>query len=158
MLPRIDSFFARFSWSAPLVARLVTGLLFATSGWGKINTLGKFTAEFTRLGIPSPEVLAPFVAWVEFIFGVFIVVGLMCRLASLALLIDMIVATATARMKEVHSIGDFLYLSEVLLCALLFWLIITGGGRVSIDYYLRRPLDKSDRSAESQEAPRAYVE
>jgi putative oxidoreductase len=127
-----------FSWSPPFVARLVTGILFFDSGWGKLHNLPRFAADFAGWGIPSPQVMAPFVAWSEFIFGAALVVGLCCRLASLAMMINMGVAILTVRLKSVHTVGDFLYMPEVLLIALLFWLMIDGAGRVSIDYYLHR--------------------
>jgi len=124
------------SWAPPLLARLVTGILFFVSGWGKIHNLEKFVADFAGWGIPAPQVMAPFVGWAEFIFGALLIVGLLCRLASFAMLINMTVAICSVKIKDVHTIGDFLYLPEVLLVALLFWLMIDGAGRVSFDFLL----------------------
>jgi putative oxidoreductase len=130
--------FERLSWAGPLVARLVAGVLFTVSGWGKIHGLTQFTAYLGSLGIPAPHLTAPFVAWVEFVYGAFLVAGFCCRLASLALLIDMIVALATVKLKGVTHVGDILYLPEVQLCALFFWLMVEGAGRISVDFEIRR--------------------
>jgi putative oxidoreductase len=121
------------SWAPPLLARLVTGILFFVSGWDHIHNLSKFVADFTGWGIPAPQVMAPFVGWAEIVFGALLAIGLLCRLASFAMLFNMIVAIYTARIKDVHTLGDFLYLPEVLLVVLLFWLTIGGAGRVSFD-------------------------
>jgi putative oxidoreductase len=124
-------------WAPPLLARLVTGLLFFGSGWGKIHNLGKFITDFAGWGIPAPQVMAPFVGWSEFILGALLIVGLLSRLASFAMLINMGVAICAVKLQNVHTLGDFLYLPEVLLVALLFWLTVEGAGRASVDFYLR---------------------
>jgi putative oxidoreductase len=111
----------------------VTGVLFFVSGWGKIHNLGKFVTDFEGWGIPAPQVMAPFVGWAEFVFGALLMVGLLCRLASVAMLINMATAICVVKLKDVHTVGDFLYLPEVLLVALLFWLAIEGAGCVSVD-------------------------
>lgn len=122
-----------FPWAPPLLARVVVGTLFFVSGWGKLQNLPKFIADFTNWGIPAPHLMALFSAGAEFIFGAMLILGLLCRLASFALLIDMVVAICTVRLKDVHTLGDFLYLPEVLLVTLLFWLMCEGAGRVSTD-------------------------
>ena len=124
------------AWAPQLLARLVTGILFFISGWGKIQDLDKFRAELVGWKIPAPRLTAPFVAWSEFVFGALLIVGLFCRLASFAMLINMGMALFTVQIKKVHTLGDFVYLPEVSLIALLFWLTVEGGGRVSIDFLL----------------------
>jgi putative oxidoreductase len=150
-LTRVTSLFAKLSWAPPLVARLVTGFLFFDSGWDKLQNLQKFTSNLTKLGIPSPELMAPFVASMEFACGGLLIVGFLSRFAALSMLFNMIVAIVTARLKDVSTLGDFLYLPEVELVALLFWLTVQGAGRVSIDFHVRRRFDqkfkKSDPSA-----------
>jgi putative oxidoreductase len=124
------------AWAPPLLARFVTGTLFFVSGWDKIHALEKFVTDFVRWGIPEPRLMAPFVAWSEFVFGALLIVGLLSRLASLAMLINMGMALFTVQIKAVHTVGNFLYLPEVSLLALLFWLMIEGAGIVSVDALL----------------------
>jgi putative oxidoreductase len=147
---RVTSFFAKLSWAPPLLARLVAGFLFFDSGWGKLHNLQKFTADFAGLGIPSPELMAPFVASMEFACGGLLIVGLLSRFAALSMLFNMIVAIVTARLKDVSTLGDFLYLPEVELVALLFWLTVQGAGRVSIDFYVRRRFEKTAPSPDQR--------
>src|SRR5205814_1111336 len=41
-----------FDWLALLVARLTVGVLFVSTGWGKVNNLAKVTEFFVELKIP----------------------------------------------------------------------------------------------------------
>jgi putative oxidoreductase len=78
----------QISWAPPLLARVATGILFFVSGWGKIQNLGKFVTDFSNWGIPAPQIMAPLVGWAEFFFGALLIVGLITRLASLAMLLN----------------------------------------------------------------------
>ncbi|MFY9822829.1 MAG: DoxX family protein [Thermoanaerobaculia bacterium] len=125
-------------WIPPLLARLALGIVFAESGWGKLHNLPKVVAFFTELGIPAPSIQAPFVACVEFAGGLLLLVGLFTPLAALLLAATMVVAIATAKMGDVHSIGDFVGLSEVAYLVLLMWLAWAGAGSVSLDGLIGR--------------------
>lgn len=125
-------------WVPPLLARLTLGIIFAESGWGKLHNLPKVIAFFTELGIPAPSIQAPFVAGVEFVGGLLLLVGLVTPLASLFLAGTMAVAILTAKMGEFHSLGDFVGLSEWTYLILLLWLIWAGAGKVSLDALFQR--------------------
>ncbi|HEV7507876.1 MAG TPA: DoxX family protein [Thermoanaerobaculia bacterium] len=120
-------------WIPPLLARLTLGIIFAESGWGKLHNLPRVIAFFTELGIPAPSIQAPFVAGVEFVGGLLIFIGLFTRIAAIPLSATMLVAIATAKMGDVHSIGDFAGLSEWAYFVLLMWLAWAGAGKVSLD-------------------------
>jgi putative oxidoreductase len=94
-------------WIPPLLARLTLGIVFAESGWGKLHNLPRVIAFFTELGIPAPSVQAPFVAGVELVGGLLLIVGLFTPLAAVFLAATMVVAIATAKMGDVHTIGEF---------------------------------------------------
>src|SRR5437763_12646395 len=83
------------SWLPPLFARLTLGVVFVSSGWGKVHDLGKVTQFFTSLGIPAPAFNAALVGWTELICGGLLLVGLLTRLAACPLIVSMIVAIAT---------------------------------------------------------------
>jgi len=61
-------------WLPNLLARISVGLVFAHTGWGKLHNLEKVTAFFRELGIPRPELQAPFVAGTEFVCGSLIII------------------------------------------------------------------------------------
>jgi len=131
-------------WVARLVVRLAVGLEFFGSGLGKLGKLSGLIQYFRSLGIPAPEIQAPFVAAIELVCGALLVVGLLTRPAAVMLGGVMLVAIVTAAAPEKHitaswhGLLEFLYLPEVLLLLLLAWLVMAGPGRASLDARLGR--------------------
>src|SRR5262249_3584405 len=129
-------------WAARLVVRIAIGIEFFGSGLGKLGNLSGFIEFFRSLGIPAPEIQAPFVASTELICGTLLAVGLVTRPAALMLCGVMTVAILTAAAPEKHitatwhGLLDFFYLPEVLLFLLLAWVIFAGPGRASLDAWL----------------------
>src|SRR3989454_7297545 len=88
--------------SAPrsvILIRLIVGAVFLSEGIQKFlfpNDLG--VGRFIKIGIPAPQILAPFVGVCEIIFGALILIGLLTRLAAIPLVIDMLVAISTTKM------------------------------------------------------------
>ena len=131
----------RLSWLPPTVARATLGWIFLQSGWGKLNDLPKVVAFFTELGVPAPQIQAPFAAFMEFACGALLLMGLLTRLASLPLIAIMAIAILTARRGDIHGFSDLFGTEEYLNIALLLWLGVYGGGPISLDRLLWRRLD-----------------
>ncbi len=131
---------------AILLVRVSIGLFFAISGANKLFTSGGIKPVYDTLvasKIPFPKQTAYFVAGVEFIAGSLVTVGFLSSPASMALMIDMIVAILTnalstipKRLSTLSWLDDFLYLPEVLYVLCFIWLICSGPGRFSVDYRL----------------------
>ena len=132
-------------WLPPTVARLTLGWVFIESGWGKLHSLPKVIEFFGSLGIPAPQIQAPFAAFMEFLCGVLILLGLCTRLASLPLIAIMVVAIATARRAELHGLSDLFGFIEYLYIALCLWLGAYGAGPLSLDALFARRLERSER-------------
>ena len=126
----------KLDWVAPLVARITLGVLFVSTGWGKVHDLDKVTGFFTDLGIPMPHVNAVMVSFVELIGGALLLVGLASRLAALPLMASMAVAILTAQRAQVHGLPDLFGLVEWTYLALLLWVALAGPGKVSLDHLL----------------------
>ena len=78
--------------------RLVVGGVFLSEGIQKFLYPGENGAgRFARIGIPSPDVMGPFVGVVEIVCGALIVFGLLTRLAAIPLIIDMLVAILSTK-------------------------------------------------------------
>jgi len=133
-------------WLAPLFARITVGYVFMLTGWGKLHNLPQVIENFAGWGIPYPNVLTPFVAGVEFIGGLFLIVGLLTRISAGALGVVMIVAIRSAKWGDVDSAYTLLGFEETLYLAIFLWLAIAGAGAVSVDYLLRRPAARSTLS------------
>jgi putative oxidoreductase len=70
-------------------------------------------------------------------------VGFLSSPACVALLIDMLVATLTSALSGIPQgisllnwLDDFLYLKEVLYVIFFIWLLCSGPGKFSADYWL----------------------
>lgn len=125
-----------------LVVRLYWGFQMMQTGWGKLHSLEKVTGFFTSLGIPWPAVNAPFIAGLEFIGGILIMLGLGSRLMALLLAGDMVVAFIAAdreALLSVFSDPDKFYAATPYTFLIAFLIVlIFGPGRFSLDALLAK--------------------
>ncbi|HYB98740.1 MAG TPA: DoxX family protein [Candidatus Limnocylindrales bacterium] len=126
------------SWLPPLLARIVVGWTFASTGWGKLGNLEQVIGFFAELGIPFPELQAPFVAFTELTCGLLLVAGLATRIAALPLIGTMVVAIATAQWASIDGAAALFGLVETLYIVLFAWLTVAGPGPVSLDALVER--------------------
>jgi putative oxidoreductase len=131
---------ARVQWLAPLLARLAVGLVFMSTGWGKVHNVAKVTSFFEQLGIPAPGFNAVLVGYSELIGGTLIVIGLVARLATLPLVVSMILAILTAKRADIHSLFDLVGFDEFTYLCVLVVIAIIGPGAASLDNVLTRKL------------------
>jgi putative oxidoreductase len=134
-------------WAPPTLARLTVGWIVLWSGWGKLYNPESVTQFFAELGIPYPELQAPFASGTELACGVLLLIGLFTRVASVPLIIVMIVAIWTAQRENVTALGDLFGLSEYLYITLLIWLGVSGPGPLSLDAALVRLVASRDGRA-----------
>jgi putative oxidoreductase len=137
---------------AILLVRVSIGLFFAISGGNKLFSANGTKPVYDTLvaaKIPFPRQTAYFVAGVEFVCGSMLTVGFLSSFACVALMIDMIVAILTNTLATVPKglsslnwLDDVLYLPEVLYVLFFIWLIFSGPGKFSIDYWLAANLLK----------------
>lgn len=84
--------------AALVLLRIPIAFVFVTEGIQKfLDPEVSGAALFTKIGIPYPEFSAPLVGGVEVLCGFLVLIGLYTRLASFALVIDMIVALAATK-------------------------------------------------------------
>ena len=128
---------------AVLLIRLLVGAVFVSEGIQKFLFPADVGAgRFEKIGLPSPEILGPFVGTFEIVCGALVLLGLFTRLAVIPLLTIMAVAIYTTKIpiliksgfwKMAHdSRTDF----SMLLGAL--FLLIVGAGAWSVDAWLNQ--------------------
>jgi putative oxidoreductase len=137
---------------AILLVRVSIGLFFAISGGNKLFVAGGTKPVYETLvkaKVPFPQQTAYFVSGVEFVAGSLLTVGFLSSPACVALMIDMIVATLTTSvftipkgLSPLRWLDDFLYLPEVLYVLFFIWLLCSGPGKFSVDYWLAGQLVK----------------
>ena len=131
---------------AILLVRVSLGLFFAISGANKLFVGDRKQAMYETLvkaAVPFPRLMTYFVSGVELVGGLLVAVGLLSSLACVALLVDMLVAILTTALSAMPKglspldwLDDFLYLPEVLYVLFFIWLICSGPGQFSADYWL----------------------
>lgn len=127
-------------WLALLAGRLAVGLLFSSTGWGKIHDIEKVTEFFASLGIPAPGFHAVLVGYSELVCGSLLVAGLFSRFATVPLVVSMIVALITAKSASIHGILDLAGQEEFTYLVLLVMIAILGPGRAAMDAFIARRL------------------
>ena len=123
---------------ATILIRLLVGVVFLSEGIQKFlfpAALG--VGRFTKIGIPAPQFLAPFVGIVEIICGTLLIIGLLTRLATIPLIIDISVAIITTKIPMLFKAGFWSMAHEArtdycMLLGLVF-LLLAGSGPLAID-------------------------
>jgi putative oxidoreductase len=124
--------------SAVVVVRLLVGGVFLLEGMKKFLFVDQWGAgRFARIGIPSPHVLGPLVGVVEIVCGLLLLAGLLTRIASVFLIVDISVAIASTKIPILLKSGFWPMEAEArtdysMLMGLIF-LLIVGAGMWSLD-------------------------
>jgi uncharacterized membrane protein YphA (DoxX/SURF4 family) len=137
--------------AASVLVRIMTGSVFLSEGIQKFLYPEDLAAgRFTKIGIPSPEIMGPFVGGCEVICGALLIVGFLTRVAAIVLLIDISVAIVSTKVPVLLGHG-FWGFSLMKLPRYGFWsmmheartdfsmwlgllfLLIVGAGRWSFD-------------------------
>jgi uncharacterized membrane protein YphA (DoxX/SURF4 family) len=123
---------------ALVLIRILVGWVFVAEGVQKFlfpSQLG--VGRFAKIGIPSPQIMAPFVGTVEIVCGTLLLFGLFTRLAAIPLLGVISVAIATTKIPMVARTGMWSMLHEARtdfsMVLGLVCLLITGAGSLSLD-------------------------
>ena len=137
---------------AILLVRVALGVFFAISGANKLFVAQRTQSMYETLvaaKVPVPRLMTYFVSSVEFLGGCLLTVGLLSSLACLALLVNMLVAILTTTLSSIAKgqsplnwLDSFLYLPEVLYVLFFVWLICSGPGRFSVDFWFASRLQQ----------------
>jgi uncharacterized membrane protein YphA (DoxX/SURF4 family) len=135
---RFHAFTATAPSRAIVLIRLMAGAVFLSEGIQKfLFPDARGAGRFTKIGIPEPQLLAPFVGIVEIGCGALILAGLLTRLAAIPLIVDMVVAIATTKIPILLERGfwEMAHESRTDFSMLLgsLFLVIVGGGAWSVD-------------------------
>src|SRR5262249_24155585 len=123
-----------------LLIRLDWGYQFAESGWAHFNNMPDFIKMFEGLNIPAPSLNAHFIAGLEFVRGILLVLGLGSRIISLLLAGHMFVAFITAERENLKSIfsdpDKFFNASPHTFLFIALIILAFGPGKFSLDHLI----------------------
>jgi putative oxidoreductase len=141
---RIAGLIGRLECALLLAIRLYWGIQFVQDGYGKLTHLDKVTNFFASLSLPAPHMTALMCASVEFFGGIVFAFGLLSRLTSLVLWVNMTMAYLSvpddrvnfshilSKPEDFYGAGPYTYWFAALL------ILILGPGWVSVDTLLKR--------------------
>jgi putative oxidoreductase len=140
--------------AATVFVRAIVGWVFLSEGIQKFllpEALG--VGRFAQIGIPAPEIMGPFVGVVEIVCGTLLIVGLLTRLAAIALLINISVAIVSTKVPILLGHGYWLFSlpklsnygfwsmmhearTDLSMWMGLLFLMIVGAGSISLDFLM----------------------
>lgn len=132
-----------------LLVRAVVGAVFLLEGSLKfLDPDGLGAGRFAKIGIPFPSFTAPFDGVFEIACGIGLVLGLLTRWAAIPMIVNMLVAISTTKIPILVVDGFWKAAHEMrldvsMLFACLF-LLLAGGGPVSLDALLLPPRPRPD--------------
>jgi uncharacterized membrane protein YphA (DoxX/SURF4 family) len=129
--------------AAVVLVRLIVGAVFLSEGIQKFlypDALG--VGRFAKIGIPAPEVMAPFVGVCEVFCGLLFLPGLLTRFAAVTMTIKMLVAISTTKIPILLNEGFWKMAHEArtdwaMLLGSIF-LLVVGAGSWSLDAKISR--------------------
>jgi putative oxidoreductase len=133
---------ARFAGLAPLLVRVIVGIIMTAHGWQKLSQMGPagFGQVLGQIGIPLPGLMGFVVTFVELVGGILLIVGLLSRLAALLLTINLTVAILLVKVNvgliapsDAPGVGAEL---DLALIAGFLVILLAGPGKLSLDYAL----------------------
>lgn len=142
--------------AATVLVRVIVGWVFLSEGIQKFlyaDALG--AGRFAKIGIPSPEIMGPFVGVVEIVCGALLIAGLLTRLAALPLLINISVAILSTKVPMLLGHGYWMFTlpklprygfwsmmhearTDLSMWMGLVFLLIVGAGSISLDALVTR--------------------
>jgi putative oxidoreductase len=149
---------------ALLLLRVTAGLIFIPHGWTKVGGTGgasAFAADMVAYGFPT--ILGHVAAWAELAGGALLIVGLLTRIDAFLLACTMFVATFVVLLPDALTEvppGANKLLSvlpgietPLALFAICLALLLTGGGRFSLDALVAGLFAKKKAAAEAAAVP-----
>ncbi len=151
---------------APIPLRVIIGYGFVSHGWAKWSRGPEgFGKLLQQIGVPLPEFTAWVVTFLELFGGLAILAGALVAVVSIPLVMSMLVAMFTVHLRygfsSINTIGLTKagpmfgppgYEVALLYIAGLLVLVLGGSGPLSIDQWLTRRREMSERQSNAPHA------
>jgi putative oxidoreductase len=138
--------------AAVILIRILVGAVFLSEGIQKFlfpDELG--TGRFIKIGIPGPEIMAPFVGVCEIVCGALLLLGILTRLSAVPMIVNMIVAISATKIPLLLHKGFWPMAHEARVdCSMLLgclFLVWVGGGTYSVDKMIEKRFSQTGGEA-----------
>ena len=128
-----------------MLLRIGLGSIFLVHGWDKLfvgDGVATFEEFLVARSFPATAALAWIIAIVEFLGGLFLLVGWLTRWVAGVLFLEMLVALAAVHARHGFSVfqpfGEWGYEYHLIILASLGCLILSGAGVLAVDEWLGR--------------------
>ncbi len=127
--------------AAALFIRIAVGIVFIYAGWFKITNMEMIVGAFGSIGIPA--FVTYLVAYIEFLGGIAVLLGVCTRYAALLLSLIMLVATFKVHWPNGFSMatGGYEYTMVLFFAALA--IVTLGAGKYSVAHCLQKKMNKA---------------
>ena len=122
-----------FSDWAFLLLRVVLGTIFIAHGWPKINDLKGTFKNFEMMGFKPGFFWGLLIALLEFVGGLFLIIGLLVQPLGILFVMEMLVAILMVKRKLGLVSG---YELDIVILAASLVLATVGGGALTLDEFL----------------------
>jgi uncharacterized membrane protein YphA (DoxX/SURF4 family) len=109
-----------------LLIRFALGLVFLMHGWQKIQNIPMIEGMFIHFGLGSW--VGDFIAWLEVLGGVAMILGVLSRVFAVAFGIEMLVAILLTGVDKGYRAHEL----EIFLMLVAFGIALAGGGKYSL--------------------------
>ena len=117
----------------PFLGRLLIGLPFVMSGFGKLAAYGKTTAMIAAVGLPAPPLAYAVAVLVELGGGLLLVLGYQVRAVAIAQAIFTIAAAAAFHNNFADQNQMIHFLKDIMIAGGLLQIAAFGAGAFSLD-------------------------
>lgn len=141
-MSKLRSMLSTTAPAATVLIRIAVGCVFISEGIQKFLFPAEIgSGRFAKIGLPSLELLGPFVGVVEIVCGSLVLLGLFTRFAAVPLIVIMLTAITATKVPILNNSGFWAMAHEsrtdfAMLMSSVF-LLFVGAGRMSVDANLR---------------------
>ena len=124
----------KFKDISPLIFRLLLAYGFAEPAWNKVQDVHAIGEWFETMELPAPYFQAWLATLTECAGVILLTLGLGTRIIAFPLIVTMLVAIKTVHWENGFSAGNNGYEIPFYYMMMLFSLLFTGSGKISLDH------------------------